>query len=312
MSAIPLTGWSALARAQDGVVTRQQLREYGVDRFGVRNQVAAGRWQEVSSTVVVTTTGPLSRAQRLWVGILHAEQPAALAGLTALAQAGLRGWPREQVDVLVPKSDDPVRLEGYRFTETRRDIPAMTAATTPPRMRVEAAALLFAAYEPSERTACGLLAAVVQQRMTTATRLAEELATMRPLRRAPLFRLLLADIDGGAHSMAEVDLGRLCGRFGLRLPDRQVPRRDRQGRRRWLDAEWRLDDGRVVVLEVDGAFHMDVTSWWDDMERERDLVIGGRLVLRCSGFELRRRPEVVAADLARAGVPPPRPTGSAP
>src|SRR5690606_1542768 len=135
-----------------------------------------------------------SQEQQLWLGVLHAEQPAALAGLTALEHAGLKGWQRDQVNVLVPKSDDPVVLEGYRFTETRRDIPAMTGATAPPRMRVEPAALLFAAYERSERTGCGLLAAVVQQRLTNPSRLREELKAMRPLRRAPLFRLLLDDI----------------------------------------------------------------------------------------------------------------------
>ena len=311
MTVVALTGWEQLAQRQAGVVTREQLRLYGVDRFGVRNQVAARRWQEVSSTVLVTTTGPLSEPQRQWVGILHAGRPAALAGLTALEQAGLKGWGREQLNVLVPKSDDPVRLEGYRFTESRRNIPAMTAVATPPRMRVEPAALLFAAYERSERTGCGLLAAVVQQRLTTPGRLNDELKAMRPLRRAPLFRALLADIEGGAHSMAEVDLGRVCQRYGLRPPDRQVPRRDRNGTRRWLDAEWQLDDGRLVVLEVDGAFHMEVPDWWADMGRERELVIAGRIVLRCSSVELRRSPERIAADLARVGVPPRRPTGSA-
>ena len=89
-TATAATGWAALVREQAGVVTRSQLRMYGVDRFDVRNQLAARRWQEVSSTVLVTTTGPLSQEQQLWIGVLHADQPAALAGLTALEQAGPR------------------------------------------------------------------------------------------------------------------------------------------------------------------------------------------------------------------------------
>ncbi|HET6562391.1 MAG TPA: hypothetical protein VFG72_10985 [Marmoricola sp.] len=300
-------GWKELARRQSGVVSRDQLRAYGADRHYVRTQLRARRWQEVSNTVLVTTTGPLSYEQRLWVGVVQAERPAALAGVTALNLAGLRGWERPFITVLVPKSEDPVRLDGYRFAETRRDIPALTARTAPPRLRVEPAALLFAAYERSERTGCGLLAAVVQQRLTTAPRLREQLAALRPLRRAPLFRLLLDDIEGGAHSMAEVDLGRLCDRFGLRPPDRQAPRRDRNGKRRWLDAEWFLPDGRIVVLEVDGAFHMEVPDWWADMGREREQVIHGREVLRCSSFELRRLPDQIARDLLAIGVPTRRP-----
>ncbi len=307
MRADDLKGWVDLAERQAGVISRDQLRTYGADRHFVRTQLSARRWQQASGTVLVTTTGPLSRAQRLWVGVLQAERPAALSGLTALEVAGLRGWAREEITVLVPKSDDPVRLAGYRFAETRRDIPMLTAPTAPPRLRIEPATLLCAAYERSERTGSALLAAVVQQRLTTVGRLREELAALRPLRRAPLFRLLLGDIEGGAQSMAEIDLGRVCTRFGLQPPHRQTPRRDRNGRRRWLDAEWHLADGRIIVLEVDGAFHGDVEHWWSDMGRERELVINRREVLRCSSYELRRQPERIAADLARIGVPMRRP-----
>ena len=60
------------------------------------------------------------------VGILHAGRPAALAGLTALEQAGLKGWGApSSLNVLGAEVwTTPVRLEGYRFTESRRNIPA--------------------------------------------------------------------------------------------------------------------------------------------------------------------------------------------
>jgi hypothetical protein len=61
------------------------------------------------------------------------------------------------------------------------------------------------------------------------------------------------------------------------------------------------------VLEVDGAFHMDVDDWWADMGRERELVIQRRQVLRCSSFELRRSPRQIADDLRAIGVPSRRP-----
>ena len=60
--------------------------------------------------------------------------------------------------------------------------------------RFDSSTLLFAGYERSSRTAQGLLAAVVQQRLTTPTLLLDELVTMRPLRRAALFRGVLRDI----------------------------------------------------------------------------------------------------------------------
>ncbi len=295
------------------MITRDQLRVRGLDRHFVRTQLRAGRWQEASSTVLVTTTGPLSPEQRRWVGVLHADQPAAVGGITTLADQGLKNWQRDQITIVVPKSDDPVRLEGYRFLETRRDIGRMTVKRSgPPCLRVEPAALLFAGYERSERSASGLLAAVVQQRMTTVARLREELRALRPLRRAPVIRLLLDDIEGGAHSLTEIEVSRMCRRAGLRPPDRQTPRRDRQGRRRWLDAEWILPDGRTVVLEIDGAFHMEVSEWWQDMPRERSVVLGKSMVFRTSTFEVRRQPHLVTRDLEAAGVPKlSRPIGSA-
>lgn len=304
--------WLPAAQRQAGVLSRRQLEAYGVSADHVRNQVRAARWQTIGPNVVCLTTGVPTPLQSRWAAILHAGDPAVLCGLTALEDAGLTGWSRPTVSVLVPKSEDPPVLTGARFVETRRDIVALSDPTTsPPRMEVDAAALLFAAYQQSERSAGGVLAAVVQQRLTTAERLAERLKTMTPLRRAPLFRLLLDDIGGGSHSMAEADLAALCREFGLQLPDRQTPRRDAGGKRRYTDSEWHLPGGRRVVLEVDGGFHTEVRSWWDDMVRERELVLDGSIVLRCSTFELRTDRGRIAHDLARAGVPRARPSADA-
>ena len=50
------------------------------------------------------------------------------------------------------------------------------------------------------------------------------------------------------------------------VPTRQVVRLDKQGRRRYLDCVWVLPDGRVIVLEIDGSFHAEVTDWWNGHE----------------------------------------------
>lgn len=295
--------WRRLAQQQAGLISRAQLRALGVDRHLVRNQVRAGRWATPSQLVVCTTTGPLSWTQRAWLGILHAPPGSALGGLTAARIHGLRNWDRDEVTVLVRDTDDIPAVDGIRFTRTRRDLDTMRApGTRAPVCRLEPAVLLFAAYTRSSRTACGLLAAAVQQRRTTPERLLDWIERMRPLRRAKLFRATLHDVAGGSESVAELDVVRMCRRFGLRMPDRQTPRRDARGVWRYTDCEWRLADGRVVVLEVDGAFHMDVENWVADMPRERGLVLEGSVVLRCSSVELRRDPASIARDLRAAGV----------
>lgn len=103
--------------------------------------------------------------------------------------------------------------------------------------------------------------------------------------------------------MAEIDIRRLCRRLGLAMPRRQVRRLDASGRLRFTDCEWRLPDGRILVLEIDGSFHMDVEHWEDDLARQRGLIAVDRLVVRCTARELRDEPERLAHDLIALGVP---------
>lgn len=297
--------WRAVAAGQGGLVTRAQLRDCGVDRFTVRNQVAARRWVLCSATVVATTTGPLSRLQLQWLGVLHGGPGALLGDLSAAELGGLRGWHREDLTVLLPHGDTADHtLVGVIFKRTRRPLPAWRAAGPgPPRLSVEPAVLHWAAYQPSARSAQGVLAAVVQQRLTTPSRLLEWADRMRPLPRAPLLRRVLVEIEGGAQSLSELDIGRLCRRAGLAAPRRQTRRRDTAGRWRFTDCEWSLDGGRTLVLEVDGSFHMHVAHWEDDLARQRGLTSADRVVVRCTARELRDSPDRLARDLAQLGVP---------
>ena len=105
---------------------------------------------------------------------------------------------------------------------------------------------------------------MVQQRLTTPHALEVWLDRLAPLRRSRELRALLVDVSGGAHSMAEVDLRRACRTYGVQPPRSQRTRTDRRGRTRYTDAEWLLPDGRVLVLEVDGAFHDDVMQASED------------------------------------------------
>lgn len=297
-------GWRELAGSQQGVVSRRQLYELKVTREVVRSQLRAERWAWRTDSVLTTTTGPLSWDQRLWVAVLHCGPGSAIGGLTAAKIHGLRNWDREQITVLVDDDLSFAPMEGVNIFRTRRDIPGLLdPASDLPVLRVEPAVLLFAAYDRSRRTAQGVLAAVVQQGLTTPERLRACLASMRPLRRAGDFRAALTDLEGGAQSLAEMDVRRACRRFAVVLPHRQRPRVDRGGKRRWTDCEWDLPDGTVLVLEVDGAFHTEVRQYSADMKRQRRLTTRDRMIVRCSAIELRDEPGEVMADLIALGVP---------
>lgn len=273
----------------------------GYDNDYVDRQLAAERWQLVSDVVICTTTGNLTREQLMWAGVLHAGPGSAIGGLTALERRGLKRWHRDEITVLLAKSHNVEPLHGFRFVETRRPV-GLYATGDLPTWRTEPAALLFAGYHPSSSTAHGLLAAVVQQGLTSPARLLTEIDRMHPLRRAKRFKASLGMIADGSHSLTEMRVIRMCRDHGLPLPDRQRPRTDASGRLRYTDAQWRLTGGKVVILEVDGGFHMQVEHWEDDITRERDLVTTGAIVLRCTARELVETPERVATSLRTVGV----------
>ena len=281
----------------------RQLRAGGITRAAVRHHLRVGRWAQRSSQVLTTTTGPLSDSQRRWVAVLHAGGDSLIGGLSAASVHGMRNWHRDDITVLVsnPLSLEP--LEGVEFFRTRRDLAALSAPTALPLCRLEPAVLLFAGYAFNQRTAHGALAAVVQQRLTTPDRLRTALPGLAPLRRAGEFRLLLDDLAGGAQSLAEVDVTKACRDFGIAAPSRQTRRRDRSGRTRFTDCEWRLADGRTVVLEVDGSFHDDVLEASEHRARNRRLMSTTRIVVQCSAYEIRHEPWEVMQDLVALGVP---------
>jgi very-short-patch-repair endonuclease len=80
----------------------------------------------------------------------------------------------------------------------------------------------------------------------------------------------------------------------------QLVRRESNGRRRYLDASWRRRDGRLVVVEVDGALHLSQKRWWDDQLRQNELVLADAVVLRYPSAVVRTQPELVVAQLRRA------------
>lgn len=239
------------------------------------------------------------------LGVLHAGGAALIGDLTAAELGGLRNWHRDEVTVLVPQGCElGPPLEGIRFVETRRLLRKMRRPDLDlPVCRLEPALLHFAAYQPSMRTAEGVVAAAVQQGLTTPELLHEWVDRMRPLRWARMFRQTLGEIADGSQSVAELDVLRMCREYGLCAPRQQTKRRDARGRIRFTDCEWLLPDGRTLVLEVDGAFHMEVEHWEDDLARQRALAAHDRVQIRCTARELRDTPGTIAHDLRLLGVP---------
>lgn len=297
---------AALAARQGGAIRREQLTAVGVSSDHTAHQVTAQRWSEWGRDVILLQNSAPTRWQLMWVAVLDAGSPAALGSHTALELVGFRGFAKEsrRIHLIVPRGAKCAALPGVQVHESRRFQPEDVTRhhgmplTRPPRSAIDAAT-----WQRWPRFACALLAAAVQQRVSTHEQLAEALAEAGHVRHKAHMQLALADIAGGAESMGEIDVAGLCRRYRLVQPTRQRQRRDASGRLRYLDCEWELPDGSVVVLEIDGSHHLSVEHWEADIKRERGLVIGGDRVLRATVSEVRLEAAALAADLVAIGVP---------
>jgi hypothetical protein len=236
--------------------------------------------------------------QRRWFPVLDGGSSCALAGLSALHLHGLVGFPVERIQTAVPITGRAGRHDLY----VRRRSGRLTAASVHPGRRPPAMRLPVAVVDALESVSlplrgCALLAAVVQQRLLRSSALHALITETRTLPHRKLYAAVAGDIDGGAHSLLEIDFGRLARLAGLPTPRRQSIRTDSSGRRRYLDAEF---DGFTV--EVDGAVHLRPLTWWDDMYRQNAIVIASKPVLRFASVGIRLQPDRVVAQLRAAAV----------
>jgi len=280
-----------------------------VTRGEVRWQVSSGRWQCPCRGVVVTHSGELTDEQVLRVALMHAGPRAVLAGLTAARLDGFTGFGDR-----VPASHRPIYIlapPGYARRTGPPDLNVIMRysrqlteadvhpAREPRRTRIPRSILDAAAWHASDRGAMAIVASGVQQGLVRVDHLSDAVTRIgHGLPRRELIMQTLADIAGGAHALSELDFTRkVVQRFGLPEPSRQAGRTDQRGRQRWIDVLW--DDWKVMV-EIDGAQHMDALQYWDDMDRGNGLQVGGYRVLRFPAWVVRQQPEYVAAEILRA------------
>jgi very-short-patch-repair endonuclease len=296
---------SALARLlqrQDRIVTRWQALLYMSDK-ALRHLVDSGRWPRIQGGLFQACTGQMTPTQRQWAAVLGAggdRWPGriCLAGLSALGAWGLRGIQSNGIHLLVPHNRQIDPRPGI-VAHRSRIPPDLCAgqylrppATGPGRSVVDAVQ-----WARSDREAQLIIAASFQQQVVSWGDLERAAAEQRNSRRRVLLLSTAADCADGSHSVAELDLLALCRNHGLPQPTRQVLRRDRDGRVRYVDAffeKWH------VAIEVDGAHHLNVAQMWDDSLKANALELQGYTVLRYPAFAIRRQAPRIAAEIREA------------
>ncbi len=274
-------------RRQSGVVSRQQVLAAGGDDDLIGRSIRRREWARVHEGVYVDHTGPTTRAQREWAAVLlHA--PAALAGVAALrahrVEVGGRPDRRDVVELAVDRSrrvDDP---PGVRTMQLRRFAEHAQLGASPPRLRLEPAALLLASRAATEDAAVAVLADTVRSGRTTSTRLGGELDRFPRLPRRALLGAVLLDVGAGAESPLE--------RRYLRDVERahRLPVGERQ-----VTEATRVVDGEVIrvvrrdvryraqatLVELDGVLgHAAALDRWSDLDRDLVAALHGSVTLR--------------------------------
>lgn len=275
----PLLGRAAarrLGRLQALTVTRRQLYAAGVPRWLVRREISVGRWQRTGRQTVVLHNGPLAVGTRRWVAVLEGGPRAALAGVTALQEAGIQSLSDETIHVIVARGSRRVRVTGVRFHESRRWNEGDVVRTGIPRVAAPVAAVHAALWARTDREATLLLTLAVQQRKATPAELHDAAVGIRRHRRRRLMAQVIGELAGGVRSLNELDVAVAMRSRGLPEPDRQQLRRRPSGRQ-YLDADF---DAYEITLEIDGPQHDEPAARLDDLVRDIGLATDGRTVVR--------------------------------
>ncbi len=200
------------------MVARRQLIQHGVDWDHVHAQVLARRWVERTPRVISAFTGELTWEQRQWLAVLHAGPRSACWGASRRQDdTGWSGWTRPNVSVYV---DDELSFEPVDGVQL---LPEPSAVRSPARPAPGRSALPARAVDPAVRWLRGGAAGSARRRSPRRSSSGSRpwnawssgSTQLRPLRRSKPFKQTLGDIAGGAHSGAELDVRRMCRRFGM-------------------------------------------------------------------------------------------------
>jgi hypothetical protein len=268
----------SLLHHQDGVVSRRQVLSVGLNDDDIARLVRRREWARLFPGVYVDHTGVPSWRQRAWgATLLHA--PAVLGSWSALRVSGIAVQsPSDAISLVIAahrRVDDP---PGVHTARTRAWTRTAQLHLSPPRVRLEMAALGAASEANSADAAVALLGDLVQQRRTTAIRLQASLRELPRLPRRQLLGDVLADVATGAVSALE--------RRYLRDVERAhgLPRGSRQHRVS-VEGKTQLRDvlyqRQGVAVELDGRLGHELwQDRWSDLDRDLRTLRDGSVTVR--------------------------------
>lgn len=270
-------------RRQRGVISRRQVLDAGGDDLDIARLLRRREWARLHLGVYVDHTGVPSRQQREWAAVLYFE-PAALAGRSALRAHGVATEDSPMVEVAIEHGRRIRGPAGTRCIQLRNYADLVLPNASPPRLKLEPAALILASRAPRDDAAVGVLADVVRGGHTTPPRLRRTLDGHLRLPRRRLLGDAVADVAAGAESPLERRYLRDVERaHGLPGGERQVREETRLVRDEVVTVVRRDCRYRPwrTLLELDGDLHHSAAlDRWADLSRDLAAAVAGDLTLR--------------------------------
>jgi hypothetical protein len=265
---------AAIASRQHGVVSVEQLRDVGIDKYGVRDRVRAGRLHRLHRGVYAVGHRSLSWRGRWLAAVLAAGDGAVLSHSSAAALwqflRPIPGPVHVTLDAAVRRKARPglqlhrSRTLTCRDVTRRHDIAVTTPARTIADIRGEVEPYLF----------------------------------RRALRQAELAGHRVPKLSTVKRTRSDLELLflTLCDDFGL-----PRPLVNRRVHGRLVDFWW--PEQRLVVETDSWEYHRGSVAFEDDHDRDLELRAHGIATQRYTGDQLEAAPEAVAADLRVALLP---------
>ena len=268
---------SDLLARQDDVVARRQLLDAQLTQAHIDTLLRRRELVVAHPGVYVAHTGTPTWSQRSWAAVLYAGRSALHLG-SALHQQGLDSAPRGPIHVAVDWTRRVAPQAGIHVHRVRELEDKVLWNLSPPRVRLEVAAVEEAHWAPDELAAISALATVVGSRRTVASRLQVEIERRGRLRRRALLTDLLADLERGTHSVLEHGyLARVLRPHGLPEPTSQQAAVAAGASTQYRDvAHADLD----MSVELDGQLHDQSVARDDDADRDLDDLASGKVTPR--------------------------------
>jgi hypothetical protein len=280
-----LSDLTGVLRHQCGVLARGQVLAAGGSDNDIERMVRRRELTRVFEGVYVDHSGPLSSDQQAWAGVLYAA-PSALAGKSALKAHGIRGFDGrldDPVHLVVPGHRRVAQQSGLCVERLGNFHDQVQLHLSPPRMRLEPAALQVASRASTEDGAVSVLADVCQTHRTTPGRLLTCLELTPRMRHRSLLTGILCDVASGAYSALERRFLKVERAHGLPTGARQ--RRVKVGRRPYYRDVTYVGLGTDV--ELDGRLgHEAASDRWADLERDIVSAAAGEVTVRAGWLQV--------------------------